>query len=65
MPTQVNFVAKGANLYAAGLKPSGSHLVTTRYLNTVWLWDKVRVQGGVYGGFCSFDRFSGAFSFAS
>jgi len=65
VPTQVNFVAKGANLYAAGLKPSGSHLVTRRYLNTVWLWDRVRVQGGAYGGFCSFDRYSGGFSFAS
>jgi presequence protease len=65
VPTQVNFVGKGANLYAAGLKPSGSHLVTRRYLNTVWLWDRVRVQGGAYGGFCSFDRYSGGFSFAS
>ena len=35
------------------------------YLRLAWLWEKVRVQGGAYGGNCSFDRRSGLFSFTS
>ena len=48
-----------------GVKPSGAHLVVRRYLRTTWLWDKVRVQGGAYGGQCMFDRYSGGFTFVS
>jgi len=65
MPTQVNYVGKGADLYREGLKPSGAHLVARRYLRTSWLWDKIRVQGGAYGGQCMFDRYSGGFTFVS
>ena len=65
IPSKVNYVGKGADLYAFGVKSSGAHLVTRRYLRTTWLWDKVRVQGGAYGGQCMFDRFSGGFSFVS
>ncbi len=36
-----------------------------RYLRTTWLWDKIRVQGGAYGGQCMFDRYSGGFTFVS
>jgi len=64
-PTQVNYVGCGANLYEAGYKMHGSALVITRYLQTAWLWEKIRVQGGAYGGMCSFDQRSGAFVFAS
>ena len=31
----------------------------------LWLWDKVRVQGGAYGGRCSFDHHSGGFTYLS
>jgi presequence protease len=65
MPAQVNYVGKGADLYRAGLKPTGAHLVARRYLGTSWLWDKVRVQGGAYGGHAMFDRYSGGFTFVS
>jgi Zn-dependent M16 (insulinase) family peptidase len=65
VPSQVNFVGKGANLYAAGFKPSGTNQVINRYLRTSWLWDKVRVQGGAYGGMCMFDRYSGTFMYGS
>jgi len=65
IPATVNYVGKGADLYRAGVKPAGSHIVARRYLRTSWLWDKVRVQGGAYGGHCMFDRFSGGFTFAS
>ena len=49
----------------AGYKMHGSAMVITRYLQTAWLWEKIRVQGGAYGGMCSFDQRSGAFTFAS
>ncbi len=65
MPTKVNYVGKGANLYREGVRPSGAHLVARAYLRTNWLWDKVRVQGGAYGGQCMFNRFSGDFTFVS
>ena len=64
-PTQVNYVGCSANLFDAGYKMHGSSLVITRYLQTAWLWEKIRVQGGAYGGMCAFDMRSGAFTFAS
>ncbi len=65
MPSKVNYVGKGADLYALGLQPSGANLVVTRYLGTSWLWDKVRLQGGAYGGRCMFDHHSGVFTYLS
>ncbi|MCB9456977.1 MAG: insulinase family protein [Anaerolineaceae bacterium] len=59
VPTQVNYVSKGANLYDLGYKLHGSHLAILRYLNTTYMWEKVRVQGGAYGGSCGFDHVSG------
>jgi len=66
VPTQVNYVGQGANLYAdAGYSLSGAAYVVEKYLGTTWLWDKVRVVGGAYGGFCSFDSHSGNFTYLS
>jgi hypothetical protein len=65
IPAQVNYVAKGANLYQLGYKNHGSAAVIRNYLRTTWLWDRIRVQGGAYGGFCEFDHLSGIFSFLS
>ncbi|MBK8932581.1 MAG: insulinase family protein [Chloroflexi bacterium] len=65
IPAQVNYVGKGANLYELGYKLHGSVAVINNYLRTTWLWEKVRVQGGAYGGFCSFDMDSGVYSFLS
>lgn len=65
VPTQVNFVAKGANLYELGYTFHGSALVIQKFLRTTWLWERIRVQGGAYGGFCTFDRRTGVFSFVS
>jgi Zn-dependent M16 (insulinase) family peptidase len=64
-PGQVNYVAKGANLYKLGYVHSGATAVVMRHLNTTYLWDKVRVQGGAYGGSAGFDPFSGGFVFTS
>ena len=65
IPAGVNYVGKGANLYDLGYEFHGSINVILKHLRTAWLWDKVRVQGGAYGAFSSFDRISGAFSFVS
>jgi Zn-dependent M16 (insulinase) family peptidase len=64
-PTQVNYVGCSANLFEVGYTLHGSALVITRYLQTAWLWEKIRVQGGAYGGMCAFDMRSGVFVFAS
>lgn len=63
---QVNYVGKAVNLYAdAGYQLSGSAYVVNKHLGTTWLWDRVRVSGGAYGGFSDFDTHSGMFSFLS
>ena len=65
MPAQVNFVAKGANIMKLGYKPSGATAVAMTYLNTAYLWDKVRVQGGAYGSGTGFTEVTGSFVFSS
>ena len=65
IPASVNYVGKGANIYRLGFRPSGAANVVVKYLRTTWLWDKVRVQGGAYGGFCTLDHRSGNLTFLS
>mmetsp|Transcript_99777 Transcript_99777/g.310804 ORF Transcript_99777/g.310804 Transcript_99777/m.310804 type:complete len:386 (+) Transcript_99777:575-1732(+) len=65
VPTQVNYVGKGGNLYASGYELHGSSLVISKFLGTTYLWDRVRVSGGAYGGFCQFDPRSGDFKYLS
>lgn len=65
IPAQVNYVGKGANLFELGYQPSGSVEVITNFLRTTWLWERVRVQGGAYGGFCVFDQRSGVLTYLS
>jgi hypothetical protein len=65
IPAQVNYVGKGANLYDLSYTADGSVDVITNYLRTTWLWERVRIQGGAYGGFCVFNHRSGVFTFIS
>jgi hypothetical protein len=65
LPAQVNYVGKGLDLSKVGYRFKGSHLACVKHARMAWLWDKIRVQGGAYGAFCSLDRFSGSFAFAS
>ena len=65
IPTPVNYVAKGANLYELGYKVHGSIATIVHHVETAWLWERVRAQGGAYGGFCTFDRPSGLFTYLS
>ena len=62
----MNYVGKAANLYEdAGYKLHGSAYVINKSLGMTHVWDRVRVMGGAYGGFCSFDSHSGLFQFGS
>ncbi len=65
IPAQVNYVAKGANLYDYGYTLDGSAMVVVGYLGMTHLWEKIRVQGGAYGAFAQFDDASGVFSYLS
>ncbi len=65
IPSQVNYVGKGAAIYEAPYHFHGSALVITKYLRNGWLWDQVRVQGGAYGAFCMLDRLSGVLTLVS
>jgi Zn-dependent M16 (insulinase) family peptidase len=65
IPSQINYVGKGVNLYRAGYNFHGSAHVICRFLRNSWLWDRVRVQGGAYGAFCLFDNLSGTLTMVS
>ncbi len=65
IPAQVNYVAKGADLYRLGYQYDGSSRVVVGYLRKTYLWEKIRVQGGAYGGFAVFDYDSGIFTYLS
>ena len=65
LPAQVNYVGKGGNLFDLGYELKGSIGVVTKFLRNAYLWDRVRVQGGAYGAFCTFDHFTGVFTYAS
>lgn len=65
IPAQVNYVGKGAKLYDLGYRLHGSIYVINNYLGTTYLWEKIRVQGGAYGGFASFDSHTGIWAFLS
>jgi len=62
---QVNYVGKGTNIYDLGYELAGSVWVILNHLRTTWLWERVRVRGGAYGGSCVFDHRSGIFNFLS
>ncbi|MFN8471641.1 MAG: insulinase family protein [Anaerolineae bacterium] len=65
IPGQVNYVGKAANIYSAGYRYHGSIAVINRYLRTMFLWERVRIQGGAYGANSSFSRRTGVYSFSS
>ncbi|HMP75943.1 MAG TPA: insulinase family protein [Kiritimatiellia bacterium] len=65
IPAAVNYVGKAFRWRDTGHAFSGSDLVVNRFLRTAYLWEKVRVQGGAYGGFCTLDHRAGLISFVS
>ena len=64
-PGGVQYVTQGINLKNAGYKNHGSFDLVNQLLSTGYLWEKVRVQGGAYGCYLTFDRLNGALMLAS
>lgn len=65
IPAQVNYVGKGINLYDRGYTLHGSVGVVARLLETGYLWERIRMQGGAYGVFMPFDSRSGVLTLIS
>ncbi|MCU0513629.1 MAG: insulinase family protein [Anaerolineae bacterium] len=65
VPAQVNFVGKGGSLFQAGYRLRGSQVVILKHMNLDYIWSKIRVQGGAYGGRAQFNPFSGVLTFWS
>ena len=65
VPTQVNYVGKGAPLFNVGETTSGAAAVVSRHLRTSFLWDKIRVVGGAYGAMNSYNPTTGMFKYVS
>ncbi|MCP4715378.1 MAG: peptidase M16, partial [Deltaproteobacteria bacterium] len=61
----VNYVGKAADIYDLGYTYNGSINVITHFIRNTWLWEQVRVLGGAYGGFCTFDRMTGGLAYVS
>jgi presequence protease len=54
--SKVQYVVKGYNYKRLGYSYCGSLKVLETILRYDYLWNRVRVQGGAYGGFAQFDR---------
>jgi Zn-dependent M16 (insulinase) family peptidase len=61
-PAQVNYVGKGANLYDLGYQLHGSIAVINNMLRRDYLLQKIRIQGGAYGAFATFNQTSGVYT---
>ncbi|MBD3878917.1 MAG: insulinase family protein [Quinella sp. 1Q5] len=62
--SRVQYVGKGANFIELGHEYTGALNVLETILRYEYFWTKIRVQGGAYGAFASFNR-NGALFFGS
>lgn len=62
--SRVQYVGKGANFLKLGYKYTGTMRVLETLLRYDYFWTKIRVQGGAYGAFTSFNR-NGMMNFGS
>ena len=62
--SRVQYVGKGANFIELGHKYNGALNILETILRYEYFWTKIRVQGGAYGAFASFNR-NGALFFGS
>jgi presequence protease len=65
VPTQVNYVAKGARILDFAERPNGAALAVCRWLSLAWLIPKIREQGGAYGASLDLERYSGYLAMTS
>ena len=62
---KVQYVSVGVNLHKRGLKEHGHYILLNQLLATGFLWERVRVQGGAYGCFLSYNQFDGVLNITS
>lgn len=65
VPAQVNFVGKAVDLRALGFQPSGAASTVLRTLNYSYMYPKIRLQGGAYGGAARYNPFNGVLTYLS
>ena len=65
IPSSVNYAAKVFGLNESEHKFIGETMLISQILAKGYLWDKIRVEGGAYGGFCSFNAVAKILSFGS
>lgn len=58
--SEVQYVVKGFNLKKLGYTWNGRFSVLNQIISTDWLQNQVRVMGGAYGGFASFNAYGAA-----
>lgn len=55
-PSEVQYVAKGFNFAKLGFQYHGSLRVLNTIISLNYMWEKIRILGGAYGGFSRIDR---------
>ena len=63
--SSVNYVSSVFEIDENDSKFVGEISLLSQILSKGFLWDKIRVEGGAYGGFCGFNAISKIFSFGS
>jgi len=53
IPAEVQYIQMGFNLQNIGEKATGSDLVFSKLLSDGYMYEKLRLQGGAYGGYLS------------
>ena len=65
IPAQVSYVAEAFPAPTYGSDLAAPLFVLSRLLSNGYLYKKIRVEGGAYGGMCQYDPTNGLFSFLS
>jgi hypothetical protein len=65
IPAQVSYVAKVLSAPNFADNSSAPLLAASRYLSNEYLYKRIRVQGGAYGGMSVYEPINGTFSFLS
>jgi hypothetical protein len=65
IPAQVSYVAEAFPAPTYGSPLAAPLFVLSRLLSNGCLYQKIRVQGGAYGGMCQYDPTNGLFAFLS
>ena len=63
--TKVQYVGLGFNLKNIGYNKNGKIYVAKRIIDIDYLWQNIRLKGGAYGGFSSYDSMSQEWRFIS